>query len=115
MDYPALGVQGVHPRGLQHFSVVCLLRGVADGGGEPWVIAGVRAMDNHVRGTVRCVGMVGHRTFGYHNPAVCVLTVLIWAKGADCILRWLRPAWAMVAGHVCDVAGSVLAVLAVVL
>ena len=58
LGYPALGVQGVPTRGLQHVSVVCLLRAVADGGGEPWVIAGVRAVVNHVRDTVRCVTLL---------------------------------------------------------
>ena len=56
--------------------------------------------------------MAGGCTFGYHNAAVCVLTVLpVWVICADCMLRLLRPAWAMVAGHVGDVVGSVLAVV----
>ena len=76
--------------------VVCLLRGVADGGGEPWAIAGVRAVANHVR-CVRSLGMAGALTFGYQNAAVCVLTVV--------------PVWVMVAGHVCGVVGCALAVV----
>jgi hypothetical protein len=58
--------------------------------------------------------MAGARTFRCHNAAVSVLTVLpVWVIGADCMLWWLRPACAMVAGHVCGVVSSVLAVVKV--
>ena len=62
--------------------------------------------------------MGGALTFGYHNAAVCVLTVVpVWVMvaghvcGADCMLQWVRPACAMVAGHVCGVVSCVLAVV----